>query len=388
MTTEALSPGIRLRGFVAAITAVAIAGLNYGFISPLIAVLMEHRGLDRSIIGLSASMQAVAVVIVSPLTGLFLQRLGATRLLAGALVTTACTYLLFVFVDDIPVWFALRFVLGAAGAIVWVASEAWINALAENRSRGRIIGLYSVAAAGGAALGPLILTAIGSGGRFPFLVPASLALLAMVVVLFSGAGVPRLAGAPSRNALRMLWVAPLPLLLCATYSGTSESLRTFLAVYGFTRGVAEQDAFAMLSAMGIGGILFQYPLGWLADHMSRRWLLAVCVALSTLGFLALPLIVDTGWVALVVYFLFGGVFGMLYSLGLVMLGERFNGPDLLAATAGFSMMWGVGTVIGPSLSGVAMDLVGPSALVWITAGLLAAFLPFAMVARTAPLRSD
>jgi MFS family permease len=124
MTLEALSPGVRLRGFVAAITAVTIAGLNYGFISPLIAVLMEHRGLDRSIIGLSASMQVVAVVIVSPLTGTLLRRLGATRLLAGALVTTACTYLSFVFVDDIPVWLAFRFVLGAAGAIVWVASEA------------------------------------------------------------------------------------------------------------------------------------------------------------------------------------------------------------------------------------------------------------------------
>lgn len=120
-----------------------------------------------------------------------------------------------------------------------------------------------------------------------------------------------------------------------------------------------------------------------------RGFVAAITAVATAGLnygCISPLIVGAGWVALVVYFLFGGAFGRLH--GLVMLGERFNGPDLLAATAGFSMMWGVGTVIGPSLTGVAMDLIGPSALVWITAGLLAAFLPFALVGRAAPRRSD
>lgn len=249
MTAQARSSGIRLRGFIAAITAVTMAGLNYGFIAPLIAVLMERREIDKSVIGLNASMQAIAVVVISPFTGALLRRLGATGLIAGALLTTACTYVLFAIVDDIPLWFVFRFVLGAAGAMIWVASEAWINALAEERNRGRVIGIYSVAAAGGGAIGPLILTLIGTAGWIPFMVPAAIALLGVLVVLCSGAGAPALAGKPSRNAWRILWIAPLPLLLCAAYSGTSESLRTFLAVYGFTRGVAEQDAFALLSAM-------------------------------------------------------------------------------------------------------------------------------------------
>lgn len=122
--------------------------------------------------------------------------------------------------------------------------------------------------------------------------------------------------------------------------------------------------------------------------MNRRWLLVLCVALSTLGFLALPVIIATGWIGLVVCFFFGGVFGMLYSLGLIMLGERFNGPDLLAASAGFSMMWGVGTIVGPTLSGVAMDLIGAPGLIWITAGLLVIFLPMPLLARSAHRKAE
>lgn len=124
MTAGTPSPGMHMRGFIAAIAAVTMAGLNYGFISPLIAVLMERQGLDRSIIGLSASMQAVAVVIASPLTGRFLQR-RATRLLAGALTTTAVIYAAFLAVDPVGVWFAFRFLPGAAGAIVRVAA-GWL----------------------------------------------------------------------------------------------------------------------------------------------------------------------------------------------------------------------------------------------------------------------
>jgi len=381
MGAEASSSSMRSRGLIAAIAAVTIAGLNYGFIAPLIAVLMERRGIDRSVIGLNASAQAIAVVIASPMTGLLLRHLGATGLLTGGLMSTACIYVLFAFVDDVTAWFAFRFVLGASGAIVWVASEAWINALAETHNRGRVIGLYSVAAASGAAIGPLILTQVGTVGWVPFMVPASIALLGVLVVRFAGVGAPTLAGEPSRKPWRILLIAPLPLLLCATFSGTSESLRTFLAVYGLDRGVAEEHAFAMLSAMAIGGILFQYPLGWLADHMSRRWLVVLCVGLSVLGFLALPVIIGAGWIGLAIYFFFGGVFFMLYSLGLVLLGERFSGPDLVAASAGFSMMWGVGTIIGPSLTGAVMDLFGTPGLSWITAGLLMIFLPLPLLSR-------
>jgi MFS family permease len=373
---------MRTRGLIAAIAAVTIAGLNYGFISPLIGVLMERRGLDNGLIGLSASVQAIAVVIVSPLTGLLLSRLGTPWLLTGALASTACTYLLFAVVDDVAAWFLFRLILGASGAVVWVSSEAWINALAETHNRGRIIGIYSVAAAAGAAIGPLILMLVGTAGWVPFMIPAAVAILGVLVVQFAGVGAPALAGKPSRNPWRLLWIAPLPLLLGAAFSASSESLRTFLAVYGLDRGVAEEDAFALLSAMAIGGILLQYPLGWLADHMSRRWLLVLCVAISTLGFLALPLVIDAGRIGLAVYFCFGGVFFMLYSLALVLLGERFRGPDLVAASASFTMMWGVGTIIGPSLTGVAMDIMGSSGLIWITAGLLVTFLPMALLSRS------
>ena len=42
---------------------------------------------------------------------------------------------------------------------------------------------------------------------------------------------------------------------------------------------------------------------------------------------------------------------LLAGHDLVLLGERFRGADLAAATAVFSAMWGVGSIVGPPVAG-------------------------------------
>ena len=64
-------------------------------------------------------------------------------------------------------WFGLRFMIGAAGSVLWVSGEAWINQVADDTTRGRVVALYSMAVAGGFALGPVVLSVTGSQGRFP-----------------------------------------------------------------------------------------------------------------------------------------------------------------------------------------------------------------------------
>jgi MFS family permease len=57
-------------------------------------------------------------------------------------------------------------------------------------------------------------------------------------------------------------------------------------------------------------------------------------------------------------FLFGGVEGMIYALGVILVGQRFRGAMLAAATTMFTACWGAGTVLGPLLVGIGMDRFG------------------------------
>ena len=112
----------------------------------------------------------------------------------------------------------------------------------------------------------------------------------------------------------------------------------------------------MASVILGGDMLCQVPLGWLSDRVERRALHLVC-GLVTLGIgLALPWLIEQRellWPALTIL---GAAAGGIYTLALVLIGQHFRGPDLVTANACVGMLWGVGSLLGPLLSGALMGL--------------------------------
>ena len=77
--------------------------------------------------------------------------------------------------------------LGAAvGSSIFTAGEAWINQLAGDTGRGRIIGIYAAALSAGFGTGPLVLSLTGIEGWPPFLVNAAISALATLPLLGVG----------------------------------------------------------------------------------------------------------------------------------------------------------------------------------------------------------
>jgi MFS family permease len=186
--------------------------------------------------------------------------------------------------------------------------------------------------------------------------------------------------------LRFLLLAPMPFLLNLLFAAVGEAFHTFFAIYALDHGAGEQRAFTIMTVMSLGGIALQYPLGWLADHMNRRLLLLLCTVISIGGFLIVPFAISADLVGMVLFFVAGGIFAVLYSLGVIMLGERFAGTDLATASAVFTLMWGLGTLAGPIVTGAAMDHLGPPGLIWTAVVFLLLFLPIPAVSWVRSLR--
>ena len=56
----------------------------------------------------------------------------------------------------------------------------------------------------------------------------------------------------------------------------------------------------------------------------------------------------------------GGSMGGIFTVGITLLGQRFRGVELVSANAVFSVLFGVGGLLGPFLTGTAMSTVGPA----------------------------
>jgi MFS family permease len=78
-------------------------------------------------------------------------------------------------------------------------------------------------------------------------------------------------------------------------------------------------------------------------------------------------------------FVFGGTFAALYIVPLTMLGRRFKGADLSTAATVFSIMFCIGAVAGPPLSGVGMTYLGNDGMRWALVVIYALVLPLPVI---------
>ena len=73
----------------------------------------------------------------------------------------------------------------------------------------------------------------------------------------------------------------------------------------------------------------------------------------------LPFVVSSHLALWPVLFFWGGCFAGLYSVALTVIGQRFRGNELVVANVAIGVVWGVGSLTGPSITGIAMDIWDP-----------------------------
>ena len=376
---RSLTASERRRSLFAVIAALAVQSLIFGQSMPLLALVLDDQGVDKTVNGLSAAAQSVAIFAVAPFVSRLIDLFGVARLMIGTTLLSIVVFLLLPVFPNVYAWFPLRFLLGLCGAVGWIAGEVWINQIVEERTRGRVIALYSSALAGGMSFGPFVLAQTGTEGWTPYLLVAALTLVSAIPLLFAANISPTVKGHPSTGLALFVVRAPSALLLNAVFAATYMAIITFLPIYALNLGLDQATSLYLLTVMAIGGLAMQLPIGWLADHMNRLLLVILSILFTVAGVAAMPFLIAVAAWNMIYIFIFGGVMASLYTLALILLGERFQGADLASATTVFGVMWGLGSIVGPPLGGQSMELWLPHGLPLIVGVLYLAYLPFPVV---------
>jgi MFS family permease len=261
---------------------------------------------------------------------------------------------------DLRVWFPLRWIMGAASGIIVAIGEAWINELADDRKRGRIVASYTTTFTVCQLLGPLVIAMLGAASHWPILISTLLhgvvALFFLFLIKPEAVQVADEEGAQPLSIARFILHAPAlccGVLFFSFFDGTILSL---FPVFGMHYGYSAAVAALMVSVILGGDAVLQLPLGWLADHMNRQRLHQYCGWL-TLGLaLALPWLMDKLWMLYPALVILGAAAGGIYTLALIQIGQIYRGNDLVTANAAAGMLWGVGSLIGPVFGGAALTL--------------------------------
>ena len=361
---QLLDRNLQIKSLFGVIGSVYFVGAAVGGSTVLISARVEAMGLSEAHNGIIGAMFPLAAVTVGWFMPGLIGRLGVVRSLFFALLTGGLANLLFGFIPNYYVWLGLRFVTGAASALYWTASETWVNGVTQPSTRGRILGVYSGMLAAGLATGPFVIDALGTiEGALPFAMIALFTALSAVPPAMFPKAAPSVSEHDHSGIVRLIMLAPV-LMIAALMSGYADTtLAVLLPVYTARIGLVESQ----LIVTGIffaGNIVLQVPLGWLADVWGRKQILYLCVLGCLTGAVLLPFAATDAMLFWPMIFCWGGLSFGIYTIGLTMLGDRFTVGRLPTANAAYVMLYEVGGVMGPLLSGSAMaiPLFGPNGL--------------------------
>jgi MFS family permease len=338
-----------------------LVGMTLSLAFPLLSLVLERSGVGTFGIGINTAAGGLGIFLVAPFVPFLVRRLGVIGCFRLGLVVCAGCMLVFPWHVEPWFWFGLRLVFGMAASLMFVLSEAAVNALAPDAIRGRVLGVYATLFSLGFVSGPLVLTLAGSEGLTPFVLAAALFLAGLIPVQLLTPVEGRLAPQEGEGEGRLLdiWrLAPLAMGGVFVYALLEASQFALLPVYAIDRGMSETVAAGLLSVWLSGNILFQYPLGWLADRWSRRAVMLACTVLALAGQAMVPTVVGAPVLLWPLLVLLGGLMGGLYTLSLTLVGERFQGADLTRANTAFVMTFQIGVITGPPYAGAVMHLLG------------------------------
>src|SRR5690606_26865255 len=218
-------------------------------------------------------------------------------------------------------------------------SEFWISTSAPPHRRGFVLGIYATVLSLGFAGGPWLFAQISSQGFLPFGITFVLVAVAAIPVLAAWRESPDIVsggeGEPA-SFVRFIWLVPTATAAVLVFGAVETGGFALFPVYGARIGYSEADAALLLTAIGLGNVLLQIPIGMISDRMrDRRLLLLVCAAVGLAGMVALPSVHEDWYLTALLFFIWGGVVAGLYTVGLAHLGAQLSGHDLASANAAF-----------------------------------------------------
>jgi MFS family permease len=341
-------------------------------VTTAVAISLAARAADDEYAAIVVAAYSTGFALGCFLAPSTILRIGYIRAFAAAAALCTSAVILLDMFDGTFSWALLRFAIGANFAFMLAAADGWVNAQADDTTRGRVLALHSFFVGLGLVGSQLLLLTMDSGQSGFFSLMAVLISISLVVVCLMPGDAPMAQGesdvtvqSPTFGLAFTSYIALIGAFLSGVMSTVLISLAPF---YLSEEGVSENIVALAVGAVFAGRLLFQIPVGISSDRIGRRWTLiilaAVVFALSSASFFLVPnegsnVAGDHGFGWQVASFglliLIGGTTLPIYSVAATVAFDRAAGHPLVRVGSTMLLAWSVGSVAGP----MTVAIIGP-----------------------------
>ncbi|RJL05384.1 MFS transporter [Paracoccus siganidrum] len=348
-----------------------------------ILLLMVGNGMQGTLLGIRGGIEGIPTfemsVVMAGYYGGFLlgsltvpdmiKTVGHVRVFAALGSMISAILIVYAVWPNWIAWTVLRFLIGFCFCGVYVTAESWLNAGSTNETRGQALSAYMIVQMLGIVSAQMLLNVSDPAGFMLFVIPSVLVSLAFTPILLSAQPAPQFETIKRMSFGKLYRASPLGCVGIFLMGGVFAALAGMSSVWGAAMGLSVAEISLFVAAIYAGGLVLQYPVGWISDRTDRRKLVLI---LSVLGALTTLLVVavQPGVTGLILAgVLMGGMANPIYALLLAYTNDYLDQSDMASASAGLLFIYGIGSMGGPIITGWLMNWIGPDGY-WVHMGVL------------------
>ncbi|MGR3513591.1 MAG: MFS transporter [Paracoccaceae bacterium] len=328
----------------------------------------EIEGFSATSLGLLGTGWAIGYVAGCLRTPIIVARVGHVRAFGVFCALAAITVLFSLLFLSPWFWIPLRSISGFCFAGAAMVVESWLNERAEPGTRGKIFGAYTMINLAASTAGQMILVT-GDPAGYLFFVLAAIVYCAALLPTALSAGASPAPLVSAKLDVGMLWRnSPVAVFAVLMVGISNAAFGTLAAVFAARSGLEVSGVALFASLPILAGALAQAPVGWLSDRYDRRAVL--------LGITVLALTVDALFVfvapknevaLLATVCLFGASIFAMYPVIIAHASDHAAPGTYIQISGGLLLMFGIGSIVGPTVAGFAMSNLGDASL-FVTTG--------------------
>lgn len=361
-------------------------------------LLMVGNGLQGSLIGIRGSIEQFSTAELSVITSAYfvgflfgsrmapemIRRVGHVRVFAALASFVSAVLILYPTITEPWAWVVLRVIFGFSFSGVYVTAESWLNGSATNETRGKALSLYMIVQMGGIVASQALLNVDDPAGYVLFVIPSVLVSLSFAPILLSVTPTPAFDTTKAMSFRELYTTSPTSIVGMFLMGAVFAAQFGMASIYGTEAGLTVAQISLFVSSIFLGGLLLQYPIGWMSDRMDRR-ILILAAALGGIVAAVIGLMFGSVFeLVLLAGFLMGGASNPLYALLIAYMNDYLGTEDMAAASGGLIFVNGLGAIVGPILTGWAMSQLGASGF-WVyllaVMAMMAGYVAFRMTQR-------
>lgn len=345
--------------------------------------LMVGNGIQGTLLGIRGGLEGfstfeMSIVMSSYFAGFLfgsraapelIRRVGHVRVFAALCSFISAVLILYPTLTNPVAWSLLRLFIGFCFSGVYVTAESWLNNQATNETRGQSLALYLIVQMIGVIAAQGLVVLGDPSGFILFILPSVLVSISFAPILLSISPTPAFDTARRMTLRELFNNSPLGVVGMTLVGGAYAAMFGMAAVYGTEAGLSVEQLSLFVAMFYVGGMVLQYPIGFISDRVDRRLLIIITAGVAVVASV-LAFIFPVYLILLIAAFFIGGMLGPLYALLIAHTNDFLEHEDMSAASAGLMFVNGVGAICGPLAVGWIMGPMGAEGFFFVIGLLL------------------